>query len=122
MRLVISIAFSCWLLTLFLPWWTIALPCLILGAWLGENGRSSFLYGLFGVGLLWLVQSFYIHITGGSLLTSRMADLFSLPHPSLVIAVTVVIGGLCGGLSTLTGFFFREAFLSGNTSAQPADS
>lgn len=111
MLLIILIAISAWLLGLFLPWWTLALPCLIFGNLLGNKSGSSFLYGFLGIGLLWLIQTLAVHISNEGILTTRIAELFSLPHPALVIIVTVAIGGLAGGLSTLTGYLFGKAFL-----------
>jgi len=108
MILAILIAITTWLLSLFLPWWSVAIPGLLLGAILGRTGVTSFLWGFAGIGGLWLVQSLYIHIANGGILTSRIADLFSLPSPILVIILTVLIGGLMGGFASLTGYLFRK--------------
>lgn len=110
--LALLIAFTAWLIGLLLPWWSLALPCLVLGGLLGNERGSSFLSGFFGIGLLWFIQTMFIHIANDGILTSRIAELLSLPHPLLVVAVTVVVGGLAGGLSTLTGYLFNAAFLS----------
>jgi len=111
MLLPLLIAVIAWILGLFLPWWCLAFPCLILGGWLGKKGGSSFGYGFLGIGLLWLAQSLNIHIANEGILTGRIAELFHLPHPFLVILLTAVTGGLAGGLCTMTGYFFREGFL-----------
>lgn len=108
---IILIAITAWILGLFLPWWSLAIPCLILGAWLGKSGGRSFLIGFTGIALLWLLQSIFIHFANGGVLTARIAELFSLPDPVLVLLLTAVVGGMAGGLSTMTGFYFREAFL-----------
>lgn len=110
MLLIILIALTAWILNLFLPWWSLAIPCLILGAWLGRSGLRSFLYGFLGIGILWLAQTTVTHIANNGILTSRIADLFSLPNSLLLIAITVAVGGVAGGLSTLTGYYFRSAF------------
>lgn len=110
MLLALLIALLSWILGLFLPWWSLAISCLILGAWLGKKGTSSFAYGFLGIGMLWLIQSMVTHIGNDGILTERIADLFSLPHYSLVILVTVIIGGLAGGLSSMTGYFAKKAF------------
>lgn len=109
--LIILIVIFAWILGLFLPWWSLAIPCLILGGWLGNKAGGSFFAGLLGIGLLWFIQTLIIHVSNDGILTTRMAELFSLPHPLLVILITVIIGGLAGGLSTLTGYFFRKTFL-----------
>lgn len=115
MLLAFLIAITAWLLGLLLPWWSLAIPCLILGGWLGERSGTAFMYGFLGIGGLWLVQVLFIDIANDGILSSRIAELFSLPHSSLVILLTVIIGGVAGGLCTLTGFFFKSAFLTDNS-------
>lgn len=110
MLLTILVALLTWLFTLYLPWWTLALPCLILGSWLGKSGSGSFLYGFLGVGMLWLIQTSVIHVANDGILTARIAELFSLPASFLVPAIAVFVGGMAGGLSTMTGFYSRTLF------------
>ena len=110
MLLALLIAVTAWILSHFLPWWSLAIPCLIFGAWKGTKGGTAFLYGFLGIGILWLFQALVIDIQNDSILTGRIADLFSLPHSSLVILITVVIGGLAGGFSTMTGYFTKQVF------------
>lgn len=110
MILAILLALFSWLLSFILPWWSLAVPALLLGMWLGKTGWSSFGYGFLGIGGLWLIQTVYIHFANDGILTTRIADLFNLPHPSLVILITIVMGGLAGGFPTLTGYFFKKAF------------
>ncbi|MCW9707052.1 hypothetical protein [Fodinibius salsisoli] len=111
MILAILLALSAWLLSFVLPWWSLAIPAVVLGALLGTSGGHSFGFGALGIGAWWLIHTLYIHIANDGILTGRIADLFSLPHPSLVILITVIIGGLTGGLATLTGYLFRTTFL-----------
>ncbi|WP_185958372.1 hypothetical protein [Fodinibius sediminis] len=102
------LALSAWLLSLIFPWWSLAVPAILLGAALGRTGGSSFGTGFLGIGLLWFVQATYIHLANDGLLVTRIADLFSLPHPWLVILITVLVGGLAGGFSTLTGYLLGK--------------
>lgn len=111
MMLIILIALLAWVLGLFLPWWSLALPCILLGAWHGKSGGRSFIYGFLGIALLWLIQSLFIHVGNAGVLTNRIGELLSLPDPILVIVISVFIGGLAGGMSTMTGFFFKKTFL-----------
>ncbi|MDX1585434.1 MAG: hypothetical protein R3222_01770 [Balneolaceae bacterium] len=111
MMLIILIALLAWILGLFLPWWSLAIPGVLLGAWFGKSGTGSFFYGFLGIGILWLIQTLFIHIGNAGVLTNRIGELLSMPDPILVIVITVFIGGLAGGLSTMTGFYFRKSFL-----------
>ncbi|MGK7370107.1 MAG: hypothetical protein ACNS64_07810 [Candidatus Halalkalibacterium sp. M3_1C_030] len=111
MVLILLIAIFAWILGMFLPWWSLAIPCVLLGAWLGKSGGRSFLFGFTGIALLWLLQSLFIHAGNDGILTARIAELFSIPDPILVILIAAVIGGIAGGLSTVTGFYFSNAFV-----------
>ncbi len=108
MFLALLIAITVWLLAFILPWWSAAIPGVFFGAVLGKTGWHSFLWGAVGVGGLWLLQTLYIHIANDGILTTRMAELFSLPSPLLIIVITLVIGGLIGGFTTLTGYLFKR--------------
>lgn len=110
MILALLIAISAWLLALIFPWWSVFIPGVIFGALLGKTGRGSFGSGFAGIGGLWLVQTLYVYIVNDGILATRIADLFSLPSPLLIIVITVLIGGLIGGLPALTGYLFRELF------------
>lgn len=112
MLLALLLALSAWLLSFVLPWWSLALPALILGAIWGKSGLTSFGYGFLGIATLWLIQTSIIHIQNDGILTARIAELFSLPSAWLVLLITVVIGGLSGGLSTLTGYLFKKTILN----------
>ncbi|SHE76064.1 hypothetical protein SAMN05443144_103117 [Fodinibius roseus] len=114
MILAILLALSAWMLSFILPWWSLAIPALLLGMWMGKTGWNSFGYGFLGIGGLWLLQTAYIHFANDGILTMRIAELFSLPYPFLVITGTVVAGGMAGGLSTLTGYFFKKVFFNRN--------
>lgn len=108
MLLALCIALTAWLLSLVFPWWSLAIPGLVLGAILGKSGRHAFAYGFLGIGGLWLIQSLIAHISSDGILTERISNLFNLPHPWLAIGITILIGGLAGGFTTLTGYYFSE--------------
>ncbi len=112
MILALLLALTAWLLSLIFPWWIIAIPGLVLGAQLGKSGSHAFGYGFLGIGGLWFLQSLLIHLGNNGILTERIANLFSLPHSWLVILITVLIGGLAGGLTTLAGYLFSDTFFA----------
>lgn len=110
MILVLLIAATAWLLSLLLPWWSVALPGLVFGGWLGQKGKTAFLAGFLGIGILWFIQSFYIYIANEGILAARIAEALQVTYPALVILATVIVGGLVGGFSALTGYLFKDAF------------
>lgn len=112
MLLAILIAITAWLLGFFLPWWSVVLPGFIFGAWMGSTKKTSFLNGFLGISGLWLFQTLSTNFYNTGILTSRIADMMQMEASFLIIFFTVIIGALLGGLSTLTGFLFRETFFS----------
>lgn len=112
MILTILLALSAWLLSFVLPWWSLAFPALFFGASMGASGSHSFGYGALGIGVWWLIHTLYIYIANDGILTSRIANLFSLPYPWLLILITILIGALAGGLATLTGYLLKQNFIS----------
>jgi len=83
----------------FLPWWTMAIVSFALGYYFGNSGFVSFCAGFLGVGLLWLGTSMVIDISTHSILTEKINRLL----PLNVFVLTTLIGGLVGGLASLTG-------------------
>ncbi|MDR9419397.1 hypothetical protein [Gracilimonas sp.] len=108
MLLSALILITAFLLNLFLPWWSIAIPGLILGYYFNEQALPSFAWGFLALFLLWGGQSLYIHIANEAILSTRIAEMLSIGSPLLVVLITGVIGGLVSGLATLTGSLVRE--------------
>lgn len=98
-----AVAIVCFLLQYFLPWWSMAIGAFAMGYAFNNGGLKSFVAGLLGVGLLWLLVSLYIDQTTHSILTEKIAKLLPL-NPFLL---TALVGGLVGGFSALTGASLR---------------
>lgn len=111
MILALLIALVAWLLSLFIPWWSVFIPGVILGAILGRSGSYSFFWGFAGIAAMWLLQTLWIDFSNSGVLATRIADLFSLPSGWLLILITVLIGGLIGGFTALTGYLFRKIMI-----------
>lgn len=108
MLLALLILILAFLLNLFLPWWGIAIPGLILGYQFNKSGRASFGWGFLALFLLWAVQALYIHFTNDGILSTRIAEMLGVGSPYLVILITGVLGGLVSGMATLTGSLFNK--------------
>ena len=87
----------------FLPWWTTGVVCFLVALTVRQGAGRAFLMGFFGVACAWLVAATLHDLANAHLLSARMAELFHLPGYSWFILVTVLIGALVGGLSSLTG-------------------
>lgn len=108
MLLAAIILITAFLLNLFLPWWSIAIPGLIFGYWFNHKALPSFYWGFLALFLLWGGQALYIHLANDGILSSRIAEMLSVGSPILVVLITGILGGLLSGLATLTGALVKE--------------
>lgn len=93
---------------LVLPWWSIAVVAFLVGAWKPSSGWKAFGAGFLGVSALWFIAAEYIHLHTGGVLTTRVAEMFKIPIPFLLVVMTAVLGGLVGALAATTGFHFKK--------------
>lgn len=108
MRNFILLFFSFWIVTLFLPWWTLLIPAVLLGAVLFEHSVSAFLIGFLSLFAAWAVQVLYIDIANESILSGRVAEMLGVGQSWIVILITAATGGLIGGMGTLFGSQIRQ--------------
>lgn len=102
------ILITAFLLNLFLPWWSIALPGLIFGYGFNQKALPSFAWGFLALFLLWGGQALYIHYANDGILSTRIAEMLTIGSPLLVVLITGIIGGLVSGLAALTGSLIKE--------------
>lgn len=105
---VIFIAVLSAIATWFLPWWMIAVVSFIVVLLVPQKKGRAFLAGFCGVGLFWLAGALVHDLPNQHILSARMAELFHLPHYSLFILVTALVGGLIGGLSAWAAGLLRR--------------
>lgn len=98
---IISLAFE-----LFLPWWSVALAGFLVGYVV--HARLSFLTGFVAITLLWLSRILLFEYSAATPLTEKVAHIFALPNHYFLIMITVSIGGIVGGMATLTGSLLRK--------------
>ena len=100
---IIAILIVCFLLQTFLPWWTMSIGTFIIGYVFAQSGWKSFLAGFIGIALLWFSMAFYIDQASQSILSEKVARLFPTQTIPLLFTLTSLIGGLVGGMASLTG-------------------
>lgn len=93
----------------FLPWWSVVILSFFVAGLLNRNGLLAFLSALIGVFLLWAGHAF---ILDGSeaVLSSRLAQVFSLPSGIGVIALTGLVAALPSAFAGLAGSFLFDVF------------
>ena len=114
MRNFILLFFSLWIVTLFLPWWTLLIPAVVLGAVLFDSSPAAFFTGFLSLFAAWGVQVLYINTANESILSSRMAEMLGVGNSWVVILITAAIGGLIGGMGTLLGSQIRQLLRPGH--------
>ncbi|CCH56360.1 hypothetical protein BN8_05689 [Fibrisoma limi BUZ 3] len=93
-----------------LPWWSLALVAFLVCLITRPSALAAFGAGFFGVALVWLIYALVVQFRTDGIMTARMSQLlFKADQPVLLIAVTVLIGGLVGGLAGLSGYYVRQA-------------
>ena len=92
---------------LALPWWGIGLAGFAAGFWKAPNAWKSLGAGFGGAGILWLAAAGYIHLQSGGILTAKIAGIAGLSHPSLLVAITALIGGLVAALAAVAGYHLK---------------
>lgn len=94
-----------------LPWWSVGMAPFAMAFWRGGSGGGAFWSGFLALALLWGGLAF---VRSGEL-AERMAAVFNLPGPIWLVLITALLGGLLGGLSAWTGYWFRRALLPRRT-------
>lgn len=113
MKLIIttlSIAAACFAVQFFLPWWSLAIVAFIIGAASELSSIQAFISGLLGVGMVWMGYAFFIDAQTNAILSTKVAEIFTLNDPTYLIVTTGLLGGLVGAFAALTGNSVRSLF------------
>ena len=102
---LITILFLAWALELFFPWWSIAIAGFVGG--LIFHSRSNFIAGFLAIAILWIIKALMIENSATTELTARIADLLMVKSKPVLFGVMAFLGGLVGGLSSVSGSLLR---------------
>ncbi len=92
----------------WLPWWALAPLGTAAGWWMARNSVQGFLGGFLGGLALWLLFALLQDVSNEGILSTRIGMLFAgLPRWG-VLGITGLMGGLLGGMGSLTGYYARE--------------
>ncbi len=96
--------FIAYLFALFLPWWSVMVAALISSFLIPLKKAAVFIIPFLAVALLWIVQSWLLSSVNDYILARKIAILFSLgENPTLLIAVTGIVGGFAAGIAGIFG-------------------
>ncbi len=93
------------------PWWIIAVIAFVAALLMANRAAHAFWSGFAALFLAWLVLSLFKSMPNEHQLAERVSQLFGLPHWTLLLLITCIIGGLVGGLSALSGFYIKQVVM-----------
>jgi len=102
----IAISLTALILELFLPWYGIALAAFTFGYSLKSN--ANFLAGFIGITLTWGFQILRLDLQAATELTQSVASIVGLKEKYQLIVITLLLGGLIGGMAALTGSLLNQ--------------
>lgn len=106
--IIILIAILSYISNLFIPiWWFFAIISFAVSFAFGKNAASAFFAGFIAIFALWFYLFLLGSVNNNFLLVNKMTSLIGLPHSSLLILLSAVIGGLVSGLASLSGYFLK---------------
>ncbi|MBM3177176.1 MAG: hypothetical protein FJZ78_04135 [Bacteroidetes bacterium] len=105
---IAAITLAAALLQSFLPWWCLAIPCIAFGFFYGNKGGSSFWTAFISIAVLWISLALFTTFRAGTGLAEQVAGLFPGKSVVVLVVLTGIIGGLSGGISSLTGYYGRR--------------
>lgn len=105
---VILIIILAFIAGIYLPWWSIAIIAFLVLLVVPQGIGLSFLAGFISIFLLWAGLALFIDIKNESILSQKIAALFSLGEASfLLILITGLLGGMVAGFAAMSGSTLR---------------
>lgn len=93
---------------LFLPWWAVAFFCFAAGWFLPSRFRSV-LVPMVAVFFTWVATAYYFDMKNALGTGERLAQMFHLPHFTLVYMMIGLGGGIFGACAALAGNYCHRA-------------
>ena len=92
-----------------LPWWSVIITSSMIGL-ISKGPFTSLLNGFLCGAIPWTAVFLYRFYTGGELLIGKVSLMMGINHWSGALAVTIIIGGICGLLGSMCAYTFKIAF------------
>lgn len=71
---------------------------------------TSFMSGFTAISLLWMLKAAIIDVQTNSILSIKIAPIFHLSHPTSLVLLTGLVGGMVGGLSAWSGHHLQKFY------------
>jgi hypothetical protein len=95
-----------YLLSLYLPWWSVMIAAFISGFLIPLKKGAVFFIPCIAIVLLWIVQSYMHSSANDFILAKKIATLLMLNgNSTLLLLLAGVVGGIAGGVS---GIFSKQ--------------
>lgn len=92
------------ILSFFLPWWSVMVAALLTGWWVPLKKAAVFFVPFLAIFLFWAVYSYILSSANDFILAKKIAQLIGIGgNPYLLILVTGIIGGLAAGIAGILG-------------------
>jgi len=107
---IIGIGAITYFVSPFGDWWLSMAISFIICFLIPSSGLIAFIAGFLGVGLVWLGHTWSLDVQNGSAFSSKIAEVMLVGEPLALVLIAGAIGGISGGLASLTGSSFRKLF------------
>ena len=92
------------------PWWSIAIGAFFISLLLLNSQFVSFMSGFTATSFLWMMKAAIVDVHTNSILSLKIAPIFHLTHPTSLVLLTGLIGGMIGGLSAWSGYHLQKLY------------
>ena len=103
----------------FIGWWSLPIVTAISSFYFKTSVGKAFAAGTAAGTLLWLLYSGILNFANGGQLSGMLAETFHLTSGAYLMNITVLIGGLLGGMGALCGALARNVILDVTSQAAP---
>ncbi len=91
-------------------WWAGAIIAFVAAFYAGRKPAQSFWSGFGAVAFSWIALALLKTIPNDHILADRVAKMVHLPNWILLLLITAIIGGIVGGMASLSGFLVQRLF------------
>ncbi len=93
-----------YVLSLFLPWWSVMTAALATSLFISLKKAAVFFVPFLAIVIFWFVLSYFLSSANDFTLAKRIAVLLPLSgNPYVLMLVTCIVGGLAAGIAAIFG-------------------